>query len=104
MPSKKQSPNSLSEAIEKLESVGESTAKDFKGILENDFSEIKKAFETLRPHLADIQDNIEKEVTNKKEAAEAKLKENPWLVIAIVGFFAFVLGSFFAQTKKTKVE
>ena len=102
MPNKKQSPNSLSEAIERLESVGQSTANDFKTILENDFTEIKKAFEALKPHLNDLQDNIEKEVTKKKDLAEAKLKENPWLVIAIVGFFAFVLGSFFAQAKKPK--
>ena len=41
-------PQSLSEAIEKLENIGNSTAQGFKEILEKDYSEIKKSLENLR--------------------------------------------------------
>ncbi len=101
---KKQSdaPQSLSEAIEKLESVSGSTVQGFKNILEKDYAEIKKSLENLKPHLTSLQENLETEVIQKKQAAEMKVKENPWLTIGIVGFLAFILGLFCGSRKNKK--
>lgn len=91
---------SLSEAIKKLESVGNSTAQDFKDLLENDFSEFKKALDTLKPHLNNLQDSVQSEVLKKKDEAENKVKENPWIALGVVGFFAFIIGLFLGSSRK----
>ncbi len=92
-------PKSLTEAIEKLEDVSKASAKDFKNILEKDYVELKKHLEGLKPYLTDLQTNLEVEVVKRKNQAEHTLKENPWMVIGIVGFFSFILGLFFAGAK-----
>ncbi len=92
---------SLSEAIEKLESYGNTAAKGFKEILEKDYNEIKKSLDNLKPHLASLQENLEGEVLKKKDQAEKKVKENPWLAVGIVGLIALVIGIFLG-TRKNK--
>ena len=96
----KSKPKTLSEAIEQLEGAGRGAADDFKNILEKDYAEIKRALETLRPYLSDLQDSVEHEVKKKKEEAEKKVKENPWIVIALVGIFAFIFGLFMSHREK----
>jgi ElaB/YqjD/DUF883 family membrane-anchored ribosome-binding protein len=98
------SPKSLSEAIEKLENMGNSAARDFKGILEKDYSEIKKSLETLKPYLSDLQETLETEVHKKKNQAEKKVKENPWLAIGIVGIFALIIGIFLGTSTKNNSQ
>ena len=93
-------PKSLSEAIEKLESFGSSAAQEFKGILEKDYSEIKKALDTLKPHLSNLQESLEGEVVKKKVQAEKKVRENPWLAIGIVGLFALIIGLFLGASRR----
>ncbi len=93
---------SLSEAIEKLESYGTSAAKGFKEILEKDYSEIKKSLDKLKPHLASLQESLEGEVYKKKDQAEKKVKENPWMAIGIVGIIALVIGILLGTSRKNK--
>ena len=93
---------SLSEAIEKLESYGNTAAKGFKEILEKDYSEIKKSLDNLKPHLVSLQENLEGEVLKKKEQAEKKVKENPWLTLGIVGIIALFIGILLGTSRKNK--
>lgn len=93
-------PKSLTEAIEKLENFGSSAAQEFKGILEKDYSEIKKALDTLKPHLSNLQESLEGEVVKKKDQAEKKVRENPWLAVGIVGLFALIIGIFLGSSRK----
>ena len=86
------SPKSLSEAIEKLESVGQSKTKDFKDLLEKDYQEILRALDDLKPYLDDVRKNVETEVSRQKNEVENRVKENPWLTLGIVGVIAFFLG------------
>ncbi len=86
------SPKSLTEAIEKLESVGQSKAKDFKDLLEKDYQEILRALDDLKPYLDDVRKNVETEVSRKKTEVENKVKEHPFLALGIVGIIAFFLG------------
>ncbi len=97
---KSTSAKTITEAIERIEKFGQDAGQDFQGILEKDFNEIKTHLQSLKPYLAKLQGNIESEVVRRKEQAESKLKENPWMVLGIVGFFAFVIGLFIAGGKK----
>jgi ElaB/YqjD/DUF883 family membrane-anchored ribosome-binding protein len=95
-------PQSLSEAIEKLEEIGSSTAQNFKGLLEKDFSEIKKALDVIKPHLLNVQESLETEVIKKKDQAEKKVRENPWIAVGVVGLFALLIGFILGSSKKDK--
>lgn len=86
------SPKSLAEAIEKLESVGQSKTKEFKDLLEKDYQEILRALDDLKPYLDDVRKNVETEVSRKKNEVEVRVKENPWLALGIVGVIAFFIG------------
>lgn len=85
-------PQSLSEAIAKLENVGQSKTKDFKDLLENDYKEILRAMEDIKPYLDDVKKKVETEVSKKKTEVESQMKENPWVVLGVVGIIAFILG------------
>ncbi|MES2802316.1 MAG: hypothetical protein V4654_07475 [Bdellovibrionota bacterium] len=93
-------PSSLTEAIEKLENAGRGKVQDFKEILEKDYNELRKTLDDLKPYLDDLRSNVETEVKKTKNQVENKVKENPWIVIGIVGLVAFVIGWIFSQNKK----
>lgn len=95
-------PQSLTDAIEKLENIGNATAQDFKQILEKDYLEIKKSLEKLKPHLSQMQSTIETEVMKKKNEAESKVKENPWYALGIVAILALVVGLILGQSRNNK--
>jgi ElaB/YqjD/DUF883 family membrane-anchored ribosome-binding protein len=93
---------SLSEAIKKLENLGNSTAQDFKNLLDQDYSEIKKSLDALKPYLNTLHSNLEEEILKKKNEAEEKVKENPWLALGVVGLVAFVIGLFLGSSRRNK--
>lgn len=97
---KRKSAKSISEAIERIEKLGETTGKDFQGVFEKDFNEIKTHLESLKPFLANLQGTVETEVVRRKEQAETQMKENPWMILGIVGIFAFVIGLLVSGSKK----
>ncbi len=97
---KMKSAKTITEAIERIEKFSQDAGHDFQGVLEKDFNDIKAHLQSLKPYLTNMQGNIETEVVRRKEQAESKLKENPWMVLGIVGFFAFVIGLFIAGGKK----
>lgn len=92
--------SSLTEAIEKLEAAGQGKVQDFKQILEKDYGDLRKTIDDLKPYLNDLKGNVEHEVKKTKNQVEEKVKDNPWLVLGIVGLIAFVIGWVFAQNKK----
>jgi ElaB/YqjD/DUF883 family membrane-anchored ribosome-binding protein len=93
-------PQSISEAIRKLEGLSENKVKDFKDLLEKDYHEIRKSLDDLKPYLDDLKDKVESEINKNKSQVETSIKENPWVTLGIVGVVAFVLGWIFGQNKK----
>lgn len=93
-------PKSLSEAIDQLESAGDGKLQDFKNILEKDYAELRKHLDDLKPHLDSLKGKIETEVNKSKNQVEQNVKENPWLALGAVGIVAFILGWIFGQNKK----
>lgn len=93
-------PSSLSEAIEKLENASHGKVQDFKQILEKDYNELRKTLDDLKPYLDDLKNNVESEVKKTKNQVEGKVKENPWVVLGLVGLIAFVIGWIFGQRKQ----
>ncbi len=93
-------PTSLSEAIEKLENASHGKVQDFKEILEKDYNELRKSLDDLKPYLDDLRTNVETEVKKTKNQVEDKVKENPWVVLGLVGLIAFVVGWIFGQRKQ----
>lgn len=93
-------PSSLSEAIEKLENASHGKVQDFKEILEKDYNELRKTLDDLKPYLDDLKNNVESEVKKTKNQVEDKVKENPWVVLGLVGLIAFVIGWIFGQRKQ----
>ena len=59
-------PQSLSEAIQKLENASQSKAQDLKQVLEKDYTELMKAIEDIKPHLQGLKESVETEVKQKK--------------------------------------
>ncbi|MBL7544648.1 MAG: DUF883 family protein [Bdellovibrionaceae bacterium] len=96
----KDSLNSLSEAIAKLESVGQSKTQQIKEHLEKDYEEIKNALETMKPYLDEVKQKVEKEAKDTKNQVERKVKESPWLALGIVGLVAFFIGIFIGRRDK----
>jgi ElaB/YqjD/DUF883 family membrane-anchored ribosome-binding protein len=93
-------PTSLTEAIEKLENAGHGKVQDFKEILEKDYNELRKTMDDLKPYLENLKSNVETEVKKTKNQVEGKVKENPWIILGLVGLIAFVIGWVFASSKK----
>lgn len=97
MSNSSQGPKSLSEAIERLEKAGAAKVKDFKEILERDYNELRENIEVLKPHLDQIKNQVENEVSKTKNQVEENVKQNPWLALGTVGLLAFTAGLFFGQ-------
>ena len=92
--------NSLSEAIAKLESISQSKTEQIREHIEKDYEDIKSALENMRPYLDEIKNKVEQEAKNTKTRVETKVKENPWVVIGVVGLIAFFLGIFLGRKDK----
>ena len=90
----------LSEAISILEKVGQSKIDDLKKVFENDYTVLKKNMDDLKPYVEDFKTKIESQVGKSKLDVEAKIANNPWLTLAIVGIVAFIIGCFFGNNKK----
>ncbi|OFZ30038.1 MAG: hypothetical protein A2622_09280 [Bdellovibrionales bacterium RIFCSPHIGHO2_01_FULL_40_29] len=73
---------SLTEAIEKLEKLG------------------KNALDDLKPHLQELKDTAESQVSQTKHEVEEKLKQSPWTTLITVGVIAFVIGLIFGRQSK----
>lgn len=89
----------ITEALEHLEKTGTDKAKDIKEVFGENFEEIKKAFENLKPSLDSLEEKISSEAKKTKNEVEAKVKENPWLVIGVVAFIAFIVGCFITRKR-----
>lgn len=96
----KDSIRSLSEAIAKLESVSQSKTEQIREHIEKDYEEIKNALEDMRPYFDEVKSKVEQEAKATKTQVENKVKENPWLVISVVGLIAFFLGVFLGRKDK----
>lgn len=90
----------LSEAIAILEKVGQSKVDDLKKVLEKDYTELKKNMDDLKPIVNDFRSKFESQVDKSKLDVEAKITNNPWVTLAIVGVMAFIIGCFFGNNKK----
>ncbi len=90
----------LSEAIAKLEKVGQTKTDDLKNILEKDFNELKKTIDDLKPQFEDFKSKVESQVGKSKSDLESQMTKNPWVTLAMVGIIGFILGCFFNSTKK----
>lgn len=90
----------LSEAIKKLEGLGQSKTQEWKESIETDYNELRRALDQLAPHLESIKGRIENEAKGAKTQVEERVKENPWVALGIVGILAFVLGWIFGQSRK----
>ena len=90
----------LSEAIAILEKVGQSKVDDLKKVLEKDYTDLKKNMDDLKPYIKDIKSKIESQADKSKLDVEAKIANNPWVTLAIVGIVAFIIGCFFGNNKK----
>lgn len=96
----KSSISSLAEAIAKLESISNEKADHLKQHIENDYEQIKSALESVRPYFDDIKEKAEQEAKEVKSQVEAKVKDNPWMAIGIVGIVAFFIGLFLGRDRK----
>ena len=92
--------NSLSEAIAKLESISQSKTEKIREHIEKDYEEIKGALEDMRPYFEEIKSKVEQEAKNTKAQVETKVKDNPWIVIGVVGLIAFFLVIFLGRKDK----
>ncbi len=93
----KESVNTLSDAIKKLESASNSKSEQVKAHIEKDFEEIKRALDEMRPYFEDIKSKVESETKATKNHLESKVKENPWITIGIFGLVAFFIGLFLGR-------
>ncbi|MEI7974090.1 MAG: hypothetical protein WCH11_06970 [Bdellovibrio sp.] len=82
----------LSEAIRHLEKSGQHKAKDLHEAFGKEFSEIKEAFENLKPQLENIKETFEEEASQIKRDVEKNVKEHPWMALGIVGLIGILLG------------
>lgn len=90
----------LSEAIKKLEGLGQSKSQEWKESLESDYNELRRTLDQLAPHLESLKGRLENEAKGAKAQVENQVKDNPWVALGIVGLLAFVLGWIFGQSRK----
>lgn len=96
----KKSVDSINEAIAKLEALSHSKTDDLKGNIADNYNEIKKALDGVKPYLDEIKDKVENEASQAKEKIELSVKENPLMVLGIVGLVAFLIGLFLGRSRK----
>lgn len=94
-------PESLSEAISRLEAVGQSANRDLKERLGTDYQKVKEALDLLTPHVEDLKRTAENKAGEAKREVEDQIKQNPWLILGVVGLLAFVIGWVLGQNKKS---
>lgn len=99
MPNQKTA-KSLTEAIEQLEQASRSKVDGVKQDLEKEYHQLKKTVEDLTPYLADLKTKVENQVGKTKSEIEEKVKDNPWVVMAFVGIFAFIIGCLFGNSRR----
>lgn len=89
----------ITEAIERLEKAGHSKTQDFKNMLEDDIEKIKKSLHEISPYLNDLKEKVETQASQTRKEVEAKVKENPWVSLGIVGLIAFFIGWLIGHNK-----
>lgn len=88
-------PKTLSEAIQNLENATRSKSREIKEILGDDFAELKKALDDLKPHLKGVGNAVGQEMHSKKDEIESRITDNPWITVGIVGLVSFFFGWIF---------
>lgn len=96
----KDSINSLSDAIAKLESLSQSKTEKIREHIEKDYEQIKSALEDMQPYFDELKSKVESEAKATKSQVEAKVKESPWLAIGVISIVAFFLGLFLGRKDK----
>lgn len=108
----KSNPQSLSEAIHRLENAAEKAGQG--SALGADLDSLKQALEDLKPHFRKIKsdvtaaatetfekttqqvrESIEKGQDSVKEISQSvdrQVRENPWVAMGLVGLVAFLIG------------
>ena len=92
-------PRSLSEAIERLERVTQSKSQEIKDILGKDYSDLCKAMDDLKPHLAEITDKVTDKLDTAKKSVETKVQENPIATLALAGLAGLFIGWLFGRQR-----
>lgn len=85
-------PHTLSEAIRQLDDVAPFNSNNIKDAIEKDYESVKRAIDNLKPYLDEFKDSATHEFKEAKHKTEAKVRENPWAALGIVGLFAFIIG------------
>ncbi len=94
-----QKPKTLSEAIAKLESVGQTASQGIKEDVARDFSRVNDALLDVAPFV----EQVASEKTGRaKSDVEEKIRQNPWLIVGVVGVIAFFIGWIIGKNKKSE--
>jgi ElaB/YqjD/DUF883 family membrane-anchored ribosome-binding protein len=89
-------PKNLADAIEDLEKGN----GDFQSRLKAEYHKLEETLADLRPHIEDLSGKVGEEARKAKRKVEAKVEENPWAAIGIVGLIFFILGFLFASKRR----
>ena len=90
---------SLSEAIERLEAIGRSAGSDLKERLGTDYKQVLDTLETLKPHLEELKKSATEKAGEKKSELEHHIKQNPWMILGVIGLVALVIGWFLGHSR-----
>ncbi|MES3037065.1 MAG: hypothetical protein V4736_04085 [Bdellovibrionota bacterium] len=93
-------PDSLSEAIEKLESIGQSATQDIKERFGSDYDKVKDVLTLLAPYLDEIKDSAGHKATEAKNKVEDQIRDNPWVIIGVAGLVGVLVGWFLGGGRK----
>jgi ElaB/YqjD/DUF883 family membrane-anchored ribosome-binding protein len=90
----------LSEAIHHLEKSGQHKTKDLQEAFGKEFSEIKEAFENLKPQLEKMKEAAAEEAHQVKKDVEKNVKEHPWISLGIASLVGIFIGWLFGRGSK----
>jgi ElaB/YqjD/DUF883 family membrane-anchored ribosome-binding protein len=89
-PTNPESPASLSDAIAKLESIGNSGLNDFKERMTSDLGQVKNVLNQFKPQVENLIDDAREKKTELSGEIAKQVQENPLLVLGcatLVGLF-----------------
>lgn len=98
--SKMNAPHTLSAAIEKLEEVSHSKTGEIKEFVDKELKVVKEALKEMKPMIDEAKERTIAKAQEVKHETEAKIKENPWWAVGIIGFVAFLFGFILGSHRK----
>ena len=85
-------PKTFASALDQLEKLAGEKGQDFKERLLHEIEDLEAQIDQLKPKLEQLKEDAGEHLHKAKGKVEQQVKDNPWMVLGVVGLIAFIIG------------